>query len=883
MDHQQKNRIILTISLLTIATGITVMLGWIYDIPALKSIIHGFIAMSFNAALGFVLFGSTLLLTQYQAGKYGGFIFLILTMLGTLIGIITLSQDLLHYNSGLDQLFVTDKTKTSSGFPFPGRMAFNASINFVFLGLGFLLLLPKKRPFDILSQCFFHFVTILSAIALIGYLYGVSFFQVLLYKTSMATHTAILFFILSWAASILNPAIGIAKLFTGKQVGNQMARRLFSLMILTVIVFGSLKDQTQHFTLFSSLDIGVSLLAVGFLLVGLLLIWHTANWLNNIDKMRSEAEAEVKLMNTELERRVEERSAEIQKSEKKYRSLVEQASDAIYVLDFKGNFTEVNDNLCNITGYNREELLQINIKEIIDPEELRSDPLPDGVNYKWGPIVRERRFRRKDGFTFTVELNAKMFSHNHVMVIARDITDRKKMENGLREAELKFRTIADKSMVGVYIVQNGKFIYVNPRLAEVFGYEPEEMINTFPVEAIIDEKFRSITTEHVRRRIMGEVESVHYEAVGKRKNGTTNWVEFYGSRAIIGNEPTIIGSMIDITERKKTEEELRSSEQKYKMLFESNPLPLWMIAKDDLSIIAVNEAAANLYGYKKDELLHMSVKALRPEDDFENQLEGYRKNLSNSTDLGIARHIRKNGSVMFVQLIVHDIIFEGRNVRLSLTNDVTEKLNAEELLQKSEANLQTILNTTDTAYALFDLELRVLAFNQKAIKFVTEHYKHNPEKGDPLEDYFPKDKFPEFMTNIRDVLNGNNINFEVDYPQANGPALWYYVRLFPITNDNKEILGVLMALYDITERKNAEQDLKSAYQRIQSHIDSIKDMAWKQSHLIRSPLANLKGLATMLQDDPANSEIFDHIQNELNRMDAIIIEMAEDVSDQDIK
>ena len=309
---------------------------------------------------------------------------------------------------------------------------------------------------------------------------------------------------------------------------------------------------------------------------------------------------------------------------------------------------------------------------------------------------------------------------------------------------------------------------------------------------------------------MGEVESVHYEAVGKRKNGTTNWVEFYGSRAIIGNEPTIIGSMIDITERKKTEEELRSSEQKYKMLFESNPLPLWMIAKDDLSIIAVNEAAANLYGYKKDELLHMSVKALRPEDDFENQLEGYRKNLSNSTDLGIARHIRKNGSVMFVQLIVHDIIFEGRNVRLSLTNDVTEKLNAEELLQKSEANLQTILNTTDTAYALFDLELRVLAFNQKAIKFVTEHYKHNPEKGDPLEDYFPKDKFPEFITNIRDVLNGNNINFEVDYPQANGPALWYYVRLFPITNDNKEILGVLMALYDITERKNAEQDLKSA-------------------------------------------------------------------------
>ncbi len=97
----------------------------------------------------------------------------------------------------------------------------------------------------------------------------------------------------------------------------------------------------------------------------------------------------------------------------------------------------------------------------------------------------------------------------------------------------------------------------------------------------------------------GEVESVHYETMGRKKDGTTNWVEFYGSRAIIGDEPTIIGSMIDITKRKKAEEELRSSEQKYKLLFESSPLPLWMIAKDDMSIIAVNEAAADLYGYTK--------------------------------------------------------------------------------------------------------------------------------------------------------------------------------------------------------------------------------------------------------------------------------------------
>jgi two-component system, sporulation sensor kinase E len=888
MDYPQRNRTIIIISLLTIIAGIAGMVNCAYEIPVLRSIAHDFIAMSFNGALSFVLFGSALLITQYQIGKYNGLLFFTLSLVGTLIGLITLSQDLFHYNSGLDQLFVSDKTKPSFGFPFPGRMAFNAAVNFIFLGIGFLLLSPKKLPVKIVAQCFFNAVTILSAIAFLGSLYGVSFFRVLLYKTSMPTHTAVLFFILSLGASLLNPSIGITRLFTGERVGNKMAKRLYTLLILMVVIFGSLCIQTERLQVFSSLNIGVSVLAVCFLLVSLPLVWNTANWLNKIDKKRSEAEAEVKRMNTGLEKMVEERSAELlsllvqfQKSEAKYRSLIEQASDAIYILDLKGNFTEVNDNMCETTGYSREELLELNIEAIIDPEELKIDPLPDGVSYHWGPVIRERRFMHKDGFVFTVEINAKNFSDDRIMVIARDISDRKEMETELRDAELKFRTMADKSIVGVYMVQKGKFTYVNPRFAEVFGYEPEEMVNTFPVETVIDESYRATTSEHVRRRMVGEVESVHYEAMGKNKNGGTNWVEFYGSRAIIGNEPTIIGSMIDITKRKKAEEELRSSEQKYKLLFDSNPLPLWMIAKDDLTIIAVNDAAANLYGYTKDELLYMSVTALRPEEDLEQQLEGYQRDVSTSTDMGIVRHLKKDGTIMFVQLIVHDIIFEGRPVRLSLTNDITEKLKAEESLQKSEANLQTILNTTDTAYALFDLDLKVLAFNQKASEFVKDQYNHSPEKGDLLVDYFPVDRFPRLINNTMEVLNGHNINFEVDYPRAEGSPLWYYVRLFPITNDSKEILGVLMALYDITERKNAEQDLKSAYERIQSHINSIKNMAWKQSHLIRSPLANLKGLTSMLKDNPANAKVLEFIENELDRMDTIIIEMAEDASDHD--
>ncbi len=881
MDHPQKNRTVIIISLITIAASVVVMLGWIFNIQALKQIVPGFVSMVFNTAFCFVLFAGALLLTQYKTGKYQTILFALLSLICTIIGLVTLLQFLFHFNSGLDQLFVKDPETVSPAHLFPGRMAFNAAMNIFLFGLGLLMLTVKSRLFTVLAQYLFHVVTILTSVALIGYMYGVSLFYSFFYVSSMATHTAVIFFILSIAATLLNPSIGITRMFTGKEIGNQMGKRLFILMLIPIIIFGLLRVQTQHYGLFS-LEVGISLLALSVLLASLLLIWDTAKRLNKIDAQRSEAEAEIKSINADLEKMVEERTRAYQKSEEKYHSLIEHASDAIYVVDFKGNFIDVNASMCKMTGYTHDELLQLNVENIIDPEELKVDPVKHGPRKPEEYVVRERRLLRKDGSVFIAEINVKMFQDERILVIARDVTSRKKMEAELRDAELKFRTIADKSMVGVYIFQQGKFVYVNPRFAEVFGYEPNDLIGIYPLEIIIHQSYRATVKENVRKRMEEEVGSIHYEARGLKKNGSANWVEFYGNRVLIAGEPTIIGTMLDITERKEAEDELRSSELKYKLLFESNPSPLWMIAKDDLTIIAANDAASDLYGYTKDELLNNSVKIFRPQEDLDKQLESYQRDLHSSTDMGVIRHLKKDGTIMFVQIFAHDIVFDGRPVRLSLTNDVTEKLKAEELLQKSEANLQAILKTTDTAYALFDKDLKVLEFNQKAIQFVKEQYDHVVEKGDRLNDYFPPDRFPEFISLAKGVLSGSNISYEVDYPQPNGSAFWFYVRLFPITNDNKEILGIMMALNDITERKNAEQDLKNAYGRIQSHINSIKGMAWKQSHLMRSPLANLKALAQMLKDDSTDTQVLDHFQTELDRLDAIIHEMAEDASDNDI-
>ncbi len=881
MDPPRKSRTVRVIGLLSVITGLIVMLGWVLNVPPMKVIFPESIAIRFNAALCFVFLGAGLIIAQTKPTLFNRLLFNFFGISVALIGLLTLCQDIFHFSAGIDQFFVHDDTAVSYSFPYPGRMAFNASVNFFLLGIGFLAVGVRRNVFKALSQFLFHAVTVLSAIALVGYLYGVSFFRVFFYETSMATFTAIIFFCISIAAALLNPSIGIVKLLSGNDVGNHMARRLYLVLAAMIIIFGILSSQLYDLRLFSSLSVGIALLAVCFLIVSLLMIWNTANWLNRIDGERSAAETQLLQLNNNLEKRVQNRSEEFRKSEEKYRSLIEQASDAIYVLDFEGSFLDVNASMSQLVGYSGEELLKMNVREIIDPEELKVDPLMQNLKGPQKSVVRERTFLRKDGRLLPVEINVKLFVDDRIMVIARDISYRKKMEKETREAELKFRTLAEKSMVGVYIVQNSKFIYVNPRFAGVFGYEPEELINTVNVDAILSDEYKYISLEHVRRRMAGEVESVHYEARGKKKNGRLNWVEFYGSRVNFGDVPTIIGSMIDITERKRAEDELKSSELKYKLLFESNPMPMWMIAKDTQEIIAVNDAAIILYGYSRQELMQMNVKSLRPKEDRGKQAKGYRVDKAYSSEREIVRHLKKDGTIIYVQLIVHDIIFEGRPVRLSLTLDVTEKLKAEESLKKSEANLQTILKTTETAYALFDLNLKVISFNKEAIRFMEQHYGRTPEKGDSLSDYFPKDRFPQFEKYTIEVLQGKNINYEIDYRMSDGAVCWYDVRLFPITNNHKEILGLMMALYDITERRNAEQDLKNAYSRISNHIDKIKDMAWKQSHLIRSPLANLKGLTEMLKENPTEGIVFEHMEAELSRMDAIIIEMADEASGQE--
>ncbi len=201
-------------------------------------------------------------------------------------------------------------------------------------------------------------------------------------------------------------------------------------------------------------------------------------------------------------------------------------------------------------------------------------------------------------------------------------------------------------------------------------------------------------------------------------------------------------------------------------------------------------------------------------------------------------------------------MYEDQLCLLGTGIDISSRIMAEESLKKSEANLKTIMDATDTALYVsrLDKELNVIAYNQKAIKFVNSQFGHVPVMGEQLANYFPKERFPQFVNYTHKVLHGENISYEVNYPQPDGAILWYHVKLSPIANSQNEIYGLLIALSDITNRKTSEIQLEQLNQSLQKHAKELamsnaelEQFAFVASHDLQEPLRMVTSFMTQLE------------------------------------
>ncbi|OPY51246.1 MAG: hybrid sensory histidine kinase BarA [Methanosaeta sp. PtaU1.Bin060] len=252
---------------------------------------------------------------------------------------------------------------------------------------------------------------------------------------------------------------------------------------------------------------------------------------------------------------------ELKESERKYRELAVQLPQTVFELDAFGDIVFINSFGRQMLGYSPSDLRAgLNIMQVIAKEDLERVKSDIGLAIRGSPQVKEYRLKKKDGSTFpAIAYSMPIIKEGRtegLRGIFLDISERKRTELALRESENKFRVLAEKSLVGIYILQDGRFKYVNPRFAEMFGYSVKEVLEKGPKEILLAEDWPRVEEGLQLKLAANEREPLYLEIRGLTKRGELVYVEVFGSVTEYESRTAVVGTALDITERKSIENDL---------------------------------------------------------------------------------------------------------------------------------------------------------------------------------------------------------------------------------------------------------------------------------------------------------------------------------------
>ncbi len=377
-------------------------------------------------------------------------------------------------------------------------------------------------------------------------------------------------------------------------------------------------------------------------------------------------------------------------SEEKYRQTFESITDSITVTRVKdGLYLYVNDGFCSQTGYSREEVLGKT------PAHINLYAFPSerdrfiGILQKYGKAENVQvSFRRKSGEIYYSEFSAKPISYAGeacLLAQSKDITDRVRTEEALRESEEKYRTLVENSLQGMVIAQKDpvRILYASKPMEMISGYTCKELeaFGSDELKELIHPEDRVRFFSTFLTRLSGGDVPARSEYRILHKDGTVRWVEIFSALIQYQGSSATQTAFMDITERKNVEHALRESEEKYRALFE-NATDAIFIAQDGV-LTFVNPKTEQVSGYTAEELASIPFSNLLHPDDRKMVLERYSKRINGEELPSVYsfKVIKRTGEVLSVELNTVLIHWEGRPATLNFLRDITRQ-------EKLEAQLQ---------------------------------------------------------------------------------------------------------------------------------------------------------------------------------------------------
>ncbi|MBX7173876.1 MAG: PAS domain S-box protein [Pyrinomonadaceae bacterium] len=454
-----------------------------------------------------------------------------------------------------------------------------------------------------------------------------------------------------------------------------------------------------------------------------------------------------------------------------------------------------------------------------------------------------------------------------------DLTENHKFESQIPPSEDHYRNLFENNPIPMWFfdIKTLQFLKVNEAAIKHYGYSNDEFL------AMTIKDIRPLEdVPQLLNKIAGFEKSLNNAGIWnhQKKDGSIIKVEVNTHNIYFEGKPARFVMINDVTENFRSEEGLRLSESRYRMLFEDNPFPMIIYDFDTLKFLDVNEAACLHYGYTREEFLQMTLADVASLDDLQNIKEKVRENNGKLTFYGVWKHRKKDGTEIFVETSSHKLDIEGENSRIVLINDVTEKIKAEVELHEAELRFRATFEQAAVGIAHVSPDGKWLHVNKKLCK-ITGYTKEELKARNFQDITFPDDLEKDLKL-VNKILSGEVESFSMEkrYIRKDKSIVWINLTVALVRDKNGEPKYFISVVEDISHRKSVESELRKWADAFENcaHGIGIGNPQTNRIMAVNSAFANLCGKQkSEIEDQPILSvhhpEIREKIKSALQLSD----------------